>query len=292
MNPEHHTTDTTPIDLANLTPDIDPKTDHIKPAYKTTHTAVRKARRFALQGLYEWLMTDHRFQHNQQNQWMGHNSPQQIELRTRANNAMHTVHLGYYHHLMEAIPHEMETLNQLLLPHLDRPLNLIDPIEYAILLIGSYELKHSLHIPYRVVLDEAMQLNTHFGATDGHKYINAILDRLAKILREAEVTAYQNNAPKPKPNTPTKPKTTDKPKKVSVRLKLKSTNPTDPAKSKPTQPKKNHNRPTQNRDRQDRQNRSKSDRPHSDRSKHNQPKQDRSKPNRKNSPNNRFKPKS
>ena len=62
-------------------------------------------------------------------------------------------------------------------------------VEHAVLLIGAYELKHSLHIPYKVVLDEAMKLNTHFGATDAHKLINAVMDKLAAELRTVEVEA-------------------------------------------------------------------------------------------------------
>ncbi len=156
--------------------------------YKTTHTAVRKARRFALQGIYEWLMTDHRFA-SENRDLLGGNEPHTIAARTRADNAMHTVHLGYYHELMRNIPEEAGQLVVELSSFLDRHFNRLDVIERAILLIGAYELKHSLHIPYKVVLDEAMQLNTHFGATDAHKFINAILDKYARQVRTAEVEA-------------------------------------------------------------------------------------------------------
>ena len=156
--------------------------------YKTTHTAVRKARRFALQGIYEWLMTDHRFA-SENRDLLGGNEPHTIAARTRADNAMHTVHLGYYHELMRNIPEEAGQLVVELSSFLDRNFNRLDVIERAILLIGAYELKHSLHIPYKVVLDEAMQLNTHFGATDAHKFINAILDKYARQVRTAEVEA-------------------------------------------------------------------------------------------------------
>ena len=156
--------------------------------YKTTHTAVRKARRFALQGIYEWLMTDHRFA-SENRDLLGGNEPHTIAARTRADNAMHTVHLGYYHELMRNIPEEAGQLVVELSSFLDRNFNRLDVIERAILLIGAYELKHSLHIPYKVVLDEAMQLNTHFGATDAHKFINAILDKYACQVRAVEVEA-------------------------------------------------------------------------------------------------------
>lgn len=159
-------------------------------SYKTTHTAVRKARRFAVQGIYEWLMTDHRFEQNGQDEWKA-NAPHDIAARTRATNAMHTVHLGYYHEMMRDIPAQIEELDALIADGLDRDINKIDTIEHAILLIGAYEMKYSLHIPYKVVLDEAMKLNTHFGATDAFKLINVVLDKIAKELRSVEVEADQ-----------------------------------------------------------------------------------------------------
>ena len=168
-------------------------TDHIIPSdtgYKTSHTAVRKARRFALQGLYEWLLTDYRFSKIDRH-LMGGNEPHTIAARTRADNAMHTVHLGYYHELMRQIPEQADQLMLDISSYIDRSFDRLDTIEKAVLLIGAYELKHSLHIPYKVVLDEAMQLNTHFGATDAHKLINAVLDQYAKVVREAEVNADQ-----------------------------------------------------------------------------------------------------
>lgn len=155
--------------------------------YKTSYTAVRKARRFALQGIYEWLMTDNRFANMGKPDWLG-NTPNAIAVRTRADNTMHTVHLGYYHELMREIPTRLDTLNALIEQNLDRPIARLDPIEYTALLIGAYEMQQSLHIPFRVVIDEAIQLNAHFGATDGFKLINAVMDRLAKQVRTDEVS--------------------------------------------------------------------------------------------------------
>lgn len=173
---------------------LEPTDDHTQTVtYKTTHTAVRKARRFALQGLYEWLMTDRRFAQNGQHDWQA-NPPHDIAARTRATNAMHTVHLGYYHQMMRDIPAQIDDLEAIIISQLDRELSKLDTIEHAILLIATYELKHSLHIPYKVVLDEAMKLNTHFGATDAHKFINAVMDKIAKDLRQPEVQADAKKA--------------------------------------------------------------------------------------------------
>ena len=162
--------------------------DMSESSYKTSHTAIRKARRFAMQGLYEWLVTDRRFDIDGKLGWKA-NAPHDIAARTRATNAMHTVHIGYYHEMMRDIPEQIEALDALISQHLDREINKLDTVEHAILLVGAYELQNRLEIPYKVVLDEAMKLNNHFGATDAHKLINAVLDRMAVELRAPEVDA-------------------------------------------------------------------------------------------------------
>ena len=162
--------------------------DMSETTYKTSHTAVRKARRFAMQGLYEWLVTDRRFDIDGKLVWKA-NAPHDIAARTRATNAMHTVHIGYYHEMMRDIPEQIDALDALISQHLDREIDKLDTVEHAILLIGAYELQNRLEIPYKVVLDEAMKLNNHFGATDAHKLINAVLDKMAVELRVLEVDA-------------------------------------------------------------------------------------------------------
>lgn len=162
--------------------------DMSETSYKTSHTAIRKARRFAMQGLYEWLVTDRRFDTTGKLGWKA-NAPHDIAARTRATNAMHTVHIGYYHEMMRDIPEQIDALDALISQHLDREIDKLDTVEHAILLIGAYELQNRLEIPYKVVLDEAMKLNNHFGATDAHKLINAVLDRMAIELRDIEVQA-------------------------------------------------------------------------------------------------------
>ena len=162
--------------------------DMSESTYKTSHTAIRKARRFAMQGLYEWLVTDRRFDVDGKLGWKA-NAPHDIAARTRATNAMHTVHIGYYHEMMRDIPEQIETLDTLISQHLDRDIDKLDTVEHAILLIGAYELQNRVEIPYKVVLDEAMKLNNHFGATDAHKLINAVLDKMAVELRALEVQA-------------------------------------------------------------------------------------------------------
>ena len=160
--------------------------DMSESSYKTSHTAIRKARRFAMQGLYEWLVTDRRFDIDGKLGWKA-NAPHDIAARTRATNAMHTVHIGYYHEMMRDIPEQIEALDALISQYLDREIDKLDTVEHAILLIGAYELQNRLEIPYKVVLDEAMKLNNHFGATDAHKLINAVLDKMAVDSRAIEV---------------------------------------------------------------------------------------------------------
>ena len=105
---------------------------------------------------------------------------------------MHTVHIGYYHEMMRDIPEQIDALDALISQHLDREIDKLDTVEHAILLIGAYELQNRMEIPYKVVLDEAMKLNNHFGATDAHKLINAVLDKMAGELRALEVQADTN----------------------------------------------------------------------------------------------------
>lgn len=141
-------------------------------SYPTTYAAKRKARRFAVQGIYEWQMSG--------------NPVHEIEARTRAENAMHKVDLGYYHELLSQIVAQHQALDEVLIPALDREIEALDGVELATLRLGAYELKHHIEIPYRVVLDEAIELAKHFGGADSHKYINGVLDRLAVQLRHAE----------------------------------------------------------------------------------------------------------
>ncbi|MGP5534525.1 transcription antitermination factor NusB [Psychrobacter celer] len=193
--------------------------DMSESTYKTTHTAVRKARRFAMQGLYEWLVTDRRFETTDKLGWKD-NAPHDIAARTRATNAMHTVHIGYYHEMMRDIPEQIETLDALIEQHLDRKVEQLDTVEHAILLIGAYELQNRLEIPYKVVLDEAMKLNNHFGATDAHKLINAVLDKMAIDLRDLEVQAdikanRRSSQKAAAPAAQPQPQTTDETKAVT-----------------------------------------------------------------------------
>ena len=94
----------------------------------------------------------------------------------------------YFEEIFSGVPIEAAALDAQLAPLLDRELKSLDPIERALLYLGSYELAHRLDVPYRVVINEAVELAKVFGATDSHKYINGVLDKLAPVLRPLEST--------------------------------------------------------------------------------------------------------
>lgn len=134
--------------------------------------ARRKARRFALQGLYEWQLSG--------------NPAWEIEARYRTENAMHKVDLDFFHELLHRIPQVQAELDALLEPALDRAFAALDPVELATLRIGAYELKYRVDVPYKVVINEGIELAKVFGAAESHRYINGVLDRLAQQLRPHE----------------------------------------------------------------------------------------------------------
>ena len=83
----------------------------------------------------------------------------------------------------------MDNLRSEIVPLIDRAINQLSPVEHAALLIGAFELKHHIEIPYKVVINEAVELTKSFGGVDGHKYVNGVLDKLATSLRATEVAA-------------------------------------------------------------------------------------------------------
>lgn len=141
-------------------------TDGVRPA------ARRKARRFALQALYEWAISG--------------NSMFEIEARYRVENDMHKVDLEYFHELITEIEKTSDAIDDAFMPHLDRKFHELDHVERAILRIGTYELLRRIDVPYRVVINEGIELAKDFGATESHRYVNGILDEVAKQHRHHE----------------------------------------------------------------------------------------------------------
>lgn len=130
------------------------------------------ARKLAMQALYQWQL-------NAQSWTELHQQALASEDAARADTT-------YLSELIEKVCAEREGLDAELAALIERPLTSLDPIEHAILLIGVYELKARPDIPYRVVINEGVELARRFGATDGHKFVNAVLDRAATSLRGTE----------------------------------------------------------------------------------------------------------
>lgn len=150
-----------------------------KPAKGKGTSAVQKrraARMKALQALYQWDMA-------------GGNVGSIIEYFRSSQPDMETVEHAYFEELVHGVPEKLSELDQHLQPHLDRPLDQLDPIERCVMRAGVFELAHRPDVPYRVVINEAVELAKQFGAEDGHKYVNGVLDRLAGHLRYAETAA-------------------------------------------------------------------------------------------------------
>jgi N utilization substance protein B len=130
------------------------------------------ARKLALQALYRWQINECPWQ--------------DLVQEFAAADDMPRADREYFRELLEAICGSRAALDQRLAPLIDRTPALLDPIEHAVLLIGLYELARRPDVPYRVAINEAVTLARRFGATDGHKYVNAVLDRAARELRPEE----------------------------------------------------------------------------------------------------------
>ena len=110
-----------------------------------------------------------------------------IEAEFRTDNDFSKVDETYFVEVFRSIPSQAQELDDLFAPLLDRPVSDVDPIEVCLLRMGTYELQQRIDVPFKVVVNEAVELAKQFGGTDGHKYINSILDKLGPRLRSAEV---------------------------------------------------------------------------------------------------------
>ncbi len=131
------------------------------------------ARQLVLQTVYAWLVTQEPMA--------------QIErdIMSAREEEILPYDKAYYQELLHQMPLKLEALDVAISRHASRALSAINPIEHAALLIGTYELTHRLEIPFKVVINEAVNLVKTFGATDGHRFVNGILDKLAAELRVA-----------------------------------------------------------------------------------------------------------
>jgi transcription antitermination protein NusB len=147
------------------------KSTHANPS--KNRTPRHRAREFALQGLYQWLLNNE--------------DATTVVNNIRAAHGFEKADADHFAALLYGAIKESVALRETIAPLIDRGVGELSPIEHAVLLIGAYELKNNLEIPYRVVINEAVELTKSFGGIDGHKYVNGVLDKLAPVMRADEV---------------------------------------------------------------------------------------------------------
>lgn len=131
-----------------------------------------RSRRRALQAMYAWQLSG---------------SPMNAVIEQfRHEQDMEVADLEYFEDLLHGVDKHVDVLDACLRPHLDREVAQVDPIERAVLRLATYELKYRPDVPYRVVLNEAIEVTKRFGADHGHSYVNGVLDKLAAELRAVE----------------------------------------------------------------------------------------------------------
>ncbi len=138
----------------------------------------RRSRELALQGLYEWRLSA--------------TDAGVIDAHMREQEDFAKCDKAHFDVLLHGCIREAATLDQALSQHLDRPTKELSPVEHGAMLIGAYELMHCIDIPYKVVINESVELTKSFGGTDGHKYVNGVLDKAALDLRPVEVQAARS----------------------------------------------------------------------------------------------------
>lgn len=142
---------------------------------KTAPSPRHRARELALQGIYQWRLSGEEIA--------------AIEKMTRDEKSLGRYDAEFYSDLLRGTLNRVEILRDAITPHLDRSVDELSPVEYSALLLGAYELAHHPETPYRVIINEAVELAKTFGGSDGHKFVNGVLDKLAAQLRTAEVSA-------------------------------------------------------------------------------------------------------
>ncbi|MEP4891026.1 MAG: transcription antitermination factor NusB [Aliiglaciecola sp.] len=140
-------------------------------------SARRKARELAVQAVYSWQMSN--------------NPVEQIELGIATSNNMEKVDMAYFQELLRNVVKDHESLDKTMKPYLGRLPEELDVVEKAILRIATYELTARIDVPYKVVINEAIELAKSFGADESHKFINGVLDKAIKTLRKHELSSKE-----------------------------------------------------------------------------------------------------
>jgi transcription antitermination protein NusB len=155
---------------------------------KRQRSARRRAREFLVQGLYQWLLV------GGETLDIRH-SVEDLDEFNRCDGELFD--LGW-----RAITTNHSRFSDLVAPFTDRPIADVSPIERAVLLVGTWELAERLETPYRVAINEAVELARTFGGTDGHRFVNGVLDKVAAQLRPAEFEERRNRRPSGEPTPP------------------------------------------------------------------------------------------
>ena len=137
-----------------------------------TRNARRRARELAIQGLYQWLLNPV--------------DAGAVDAHMRDAPGFEKADIDHYKSILHGCIHQAGELSAQVIPFLDRPWNELSPVEQAVLLLGAHEMQNHPEIPYRVIINESVELTKTFGGTDGFKYVNGVLDKLAAQLRPVE----------------------------------------------------------------------------------------------------------
>ena len=143
-------------------------------------SARRRARELALQGLYEWLLS--------------RADAGAVDAHVREQEGFDKCDREHFELLLHGTIRDAEAIDAALAAHIDRKVELLSPIEHAALMIGAFELMRCIEIPYKVAINEAVELAKSFGGTDGHKYVNGVLDKVAVEVRRSEVDAARKKS--------------------------------------------------------------------------------------------------
>jgi len=154
-------------------------------ARKSARSARRLAREFALQGVYAWLLRGGAGERDSLYQA----SAADIAAHLRDDPDFESADAAWFETLLTGVLRDADSLRTRFAPYIDRPVAELSPVEHAVLLLGSFELLHHVEVPWRVVINEAVELAKSFGGTDGFKFVNGVLDKLAAEVRAAEIGA-------------------------------------------------------------------------------------------------------
>ncbi len=163
--------------MSEQLPDVPPSkiaVDDSPVRYKSARAATRG---LLVQGLYTYFVSK--------------NSAEDVRIDTELDPAFRSVDRTFFREAWAGVIEALPELEGALMPHLDRPLDELSPIERAVLSLGAWELRDRIDVPYRVVMNEAVELAKRFGGTDGHKFVNGVLDRLVPTMRKVEFDAAQ-----------------------------------------------------------------------------------------------------